>query len=255
MAESRGRKGKKAAWQLNLSVKETFFAALAVAGLMMISFALGALAGRGDIYRAASRWGLMAQEPPSVAQLMVSPPTSPAAPIQGAVAPVGPPAAPAAAAPSPPPAPGAAASTGAPPAKKAAKAAPVFHKHKEEELRKLREEMARKLKFQNSLDTGSPKIAHKSGKHKPKTEEKAAPAKAAAPAAAVKVGQFRDKKAAQAKLAELHRRGEKASLKEGKDQNGVYYAVYRQPNAAAPQKSTAGSAPSGAKPKAKKPVE
>lgn len=251
MAESRGRKGKKAAWQLSLGIKDAVFAGLGVAGLMMMSFALGALAGRGDIYRVAYNWGLMGPEASKTPQILAppsAPPTpmpvapapsatptqaqdnnSPPSPVKGSLAP-------------PVPASG---------SKKSAKAAPGLQKQKEEEVRKLREEMARKLRFQNSLDPGPAKTAQKSGKQKQKEGEKAAASKPAVQA--VKVAQFRDKKAAQAKLAELQKQGEKATLQEGKDKTGTYYTVYRQPAAA--KKTAAASANTSAKAKTKKTTE
>lgn len=221
MAEARGRRGKKTAWQVTLGLKEAVFAALGIAGLMMISFALGTLAGRGDIFWVAHRWGLMG---PEVAKV-VPPPTPvtlpPAAPHVAAVTP--PPL------PSPSPPAGQAASTpasaGPAPARKAAPkpGSSQSQKQKEEELRKLREEMARKMKFQNSLDTPSSRSGAKSGKGKAKEGEKA-------PAAPVVVARFTDKKAAQAKLAELRKQGQKVTLKEGRNQQGVFYAVVRQPS-------------------------
>jgi hypothetical protein len=238
---SRGKKGKKAIWHLTLGLKDTIFAGIGVVGLMMMSFALGALAGRGDIYRVAYSWGLWAPENAKVAQLV--PPPAATASSQGA-APGAQPAAAAAPAPAEAPGPAAAAPpkqgapvTGSiaelPPspagAKKKAKSASGSrdHKAKEEEIHQLRQEVAKKLKFQNSFDT-----APKTAKQKPK--EKEAKAKTAVAPTQVKVAQFRDAKAAKAKVAELQKKGIKTTLKQGKDGKGAYYTVYRQ-SAAKPQ--------------------
>ena len=69
----RGKKGKKAGWHLTLGVKDAIFAGIGLVGLLMMSFALGALAGRGDIYRAAYSWGLLTPDGAKVAQWMPAP--------------------------------------------------------------------------------------------------------------------------------------------------------------------------------------
>jgi hypothetical protein len=69
----RGKKGKKAGWHLTLGVKDVIFAGIGLVGLLMMSFALGALAGRGDIYRAAYSWGWLAPDGAKVAQWMPAP--------------------------------------------------------------------------------------------------------------------------------------------------------------------------------------
>jgi hypothetical protein len=66
----RGKKGKKAGWHLTLGIKDAIFAGIGLVGLLMMSFALGALAGRGDIYRVAYSWGLLAPDGAKVAQWM-----------------------------------------------------------------------------------------------------------------------------------------------------------------------------------------
>jgi len=247
----RGKKGKKAIWHLTLGLRDTIFAGIGVVGLMMMSFALGALAGRGDIYRVAYSWGLLDHDGPKVAQFTppaAAPPVPPqgaatgAAPVAavpptpaGAPTPAGP-AAPVAAAPtqgapvagSIAPAPSA-----APSVKKKTKSGTSSREQKaarDEELHRLRQEVAQKLKFQNSFDT-APKPAKLSGKQKPKDKEKA---KTAAAPTQVKVAQFRDAKSANAKVAELQKKGIKATLKQGKDQKGAYYTVYRQSAAPTP---------------------
>jgi hypothetical protein len=250
--KSRGKKGKKGIWNLTLSLRDTIFAGVGIVGLMMMSFALGALAGRGDIYRVAYSWGLMNPDSAQVAQWSPSgtPPqtaaqNSPAASQTTEAAqspqPTAPPATTTAAAPHPAaqahhttvaakpghPAPvtgsiAALPSTSAA-AKKKGKTATVNHdpKSKEEELRRVRRDVVRKLKFQNSFDT-APKTAHKP---KEKAPAKAAAAKLAPP---VRVGQFKDSKIAKAKVAELQKKGVKASVKQTKDKKGIItYEVYK----------------------------
>jgi len=248
----RGKKGKKAIWHLTLGLRDTIFAGIGVVGLMMMSFALGALAGRGDIYRVAYSWGLLDHDGPKVAQF-TPPAAAPPVPPQGAVAgappvaaasptpagaptPAGP-AAPVAVAPTHAPVTGsiAPAPSAAPSVKKKTKSGSSSRDQKaarDEELHRLRQEVAQKLKFQNSFDT-APKPAKLSGKQKPKDKEKA---KTAAAPTQVKVAQFRDAKSAKAKVAELQKKGIKATLKQRKDQKGVYYTVYRQ-SSAKPQDS------------------
>jgi hypothetical protein len=229
MEASRGRKGKQGRWQLTLGVKDVIFAGLGLAGLMMMAFALGALAGRGDIYRVFYHWGLLDQEAARVAQWAppgAAPPYTGVAPV-GTVQPSGVPA-PAAIATAPgavPPVTGSVAalpSATSPPKKsKGAPASARDLKAREEELRRVRQEVVRKLKFQNSFDT-APKPSRLSQKPK----DKATPAKT--PATQVRVAQFRDSKAAQAKVAELEKKGIKATLKQGKDDRGTVYTVYKQ---------------------------
>lgn len=252
MEKGRGRKGKKTGWYVTLGVKDAIFAGVGVVGLMMMSFALGTLAGRGEIYRVAYSMGLLSPESSKVAHLAPSPPvTNDAPPAAPSVAPPPAPATSTAAAP------GTSTTTpGATPAAVAAKsaaAAPVAgsiaevpsspapqktkgnsslhrqHKAKEEELRKVRQEVASKLKFQNSFDTGPkpPKVSPKqksADKDKPQTPT------------LVRVGQYRDSKAAKAKVAELQKKGIKATLKQGKDQKGPLYTVYK-PGAVSPPES------------------
>jgi hypothetical protein len=231
---SRGKKGKKAVWHLTLGLKDTIFAGIGVVGLMMISFALGALAGRGDIYRVASSWGLLTPEGAKVVQ-MVPPGTvpqvltqsmgagsapvaaTPAAPASGPSHPSAHVAtAPKHAAPVTGSIAGVPAATASSKKKSKASASARERKAREEELHRLRQEVAAKLKFQNSFDT-APKPPKASGK-----QAKNAPAPAQ-----VKVAQYRDAKSAKAKVAELHKKGIKATVKQGKDKHGAYYAVYR----------------------------
>ncbi|MBM4273462.1 MAG: hypothetical protein FJ134_03245 [Deltaproteobacteria bacterium] len=227
MDAGRGRKGKKP-WQLSLGVKDLIFTGIGVAGLMVICFFVGALAGRGDIYRAAHSWGLLAPEPPKAQWASPTIGTQPAAvpsPSPGsAVSPMTPAPAPVAAqtakaktTPETPVAGSIATAPTSPPAAKKPKGAMHQQKAKEEEMRKLRQEVARKLKFQNSFDTTA-KTA-KAAKTKEKSAAKPTP---------IKVAQFRDGKAAKAKLAEMQKKGEKVSLKQTKDEKGSLYTIYKQ---------------------------
>ena len=245
----RGKKGKKA-WQLNLRLIDVICAGIGVVGLMCMSFALGALAGRGDIYRVAYSLGLLSPEAKQMAQITPQMAPAPAAPVAEAPVPV-PAGTPAAAAPSPaaPPATTAASASAKsphlapvtgfvaplpPPAaaassKKKAKAAQAQHEQKarEEQLRQ-HQDVAKKMTFLNSFDS-TPKPSQKKDKDKTK-------AAAAKPQPAqVKVATYRDSKTAQAKLAELQKKGVKASVKQSKDAKGACFTVYR-PAPAAPAK-------------------
>lgn len=248
----RGKKGKKA-WQLNLRLVDVVCTGIGIVGLMCMSFALGALAGRGDIYRAAYSMGLLSPEAKQLAQITPQMTPAPAPPV--AEAPAAPPAgtpaaAPAKAAAPSPAAPPATTTAGAksphptpvtasmaplpPPAaaassKKKAKSAQAQHEQKarEEQLRQ-HQDVAKKMTFLNSFDS-TPKLSQKKDKDKTK-------AAAAKPQPTqVKVGTYRDSKTAQAKLAELQKKGVKASVKQSKDAKGACYTVYR-PAPAAPAK-------------------
>jgi hypothetical protein len=253
METGRGKKGKKAGWQLALGLKDAIFAGIGIVGLMMISFTLGTLAGRGDIYRAAYSWGLLAPESRPAVQAMPQValvPATPlaAAPVPAASTPTPAPAAPAAPAPHPAtaaaahahhpkPVVGSMASLPAPAAasknKKRAKAAARAQEQKarEEQVHRERQAMARKLTFLNSFDS-----APKSGQKKDKTKTTAAKPHPTQ----IKVATYRDSKTARAKMAEWQKKGVKVSLKQGKDAKGAYYILYRQAPAAAsahPQES------------------
>ena len=255
METGRGKKGKKAGWHLSLGLMDVIIVGIGVVGLMSLSFTLGALAGRGDIYRAAYSWGLLTPEPKAASQEMpqaAAPPApatavapaAPTAPAPTAAAPSATPAPPALASlPGGPAAPGAAPAKGAhtapiagsmaplpPPAaaassKKKAKAAQAQREQKarEDQLHRERQEVASKLTFQNSFDS-TPKL----GQKKEKTAAKTQPTQ-------VKVGTFRDSKTAQAKMSELQKKGVKVTLKQGKDAKGAFYTLYRQ-NPTAPSK-------------------
>jgi hypothetical protein len=248
---SRGKKGKKAGWHLTLGVREAIFAGIGLVGLLMMSFALGALAGRGDIYRAAYSWGLLAPDGAKVAQWMPvpgppavapagtpgtatsttvaaavapTPAAAPAVPAPAAAAPAA--AAPAAAAPArPAPVTGSIAAVPPPSAaKKKGKTETTHrdHKSREEELRQVRQEVVQKLKFQNSFDTGP-----KSKQPKAKDHDKAQPTP-------VRVAEYRTSKEAQARVAELNKKGVKATLKTTKDSKGALYIVYKPASPAQP---------------------
>jgi hypothetical protein len=195
----------------------------------MMSFALGALAGRGDIYRAAYSWGLLTPDGAKLAQWMPAPGPPAAAPagtpgtattttVAAAVAPP-PVTAPGAAAPARPgPVTGSIAPLPPPAAaKKKGKTGTTHHdpKSREEELRQVRQEVVQKLKFQNSFDTGiKPRLP------KAKDHDKAQ-------AAQVRVAEYRTSQEAQAKVAELQKKGVKATLKKTKDSKGTLYIVYK----------------------------
>jgi len=212
---------------MTLGVKEVIFAGLAILGLMMMAFALGALAGRGDIYRVAYGWGLLTPDASRVAQWLPpggGPPAAPVAAAAPGAAPATPggPATAAAKTDSQAPVTGTIAPVpGSPAQKKGKGASPARDKKaKEEEMKKIRKEVVGKLKFQNSFDTPpKPRLAQKQ-------KEKAGAAKPQP--SQVKVGQFRDNKAAKAKMAELQKKGVKVTLKQTKDSKGPLYTVYKQ---------------------------
>ena len=258
METGRGKKGKKAGWHLTLGVKDAIFAGIGLVGLLMISFALGALAGRGDIYRVAYSWGLLAPDGAKVAQWMPAPGPPAVAPagtpgtattttVAAAVAP------PPAAAPAPgaakPERPGPVTGSIAPlpspaAAKKKGKTGATHQdpKSREEEMRQVRQEVVQKLKFQNSFDTGI-----KARLPKAKDHEKAQ-------ATQVRVAEYRTSKEAQAKVAELQKKGVKATLKTTKDSKGTAYIVYKPASPAPPAAEKVVQKPeksSGATPKPK----
>lgn len=236
MPAGRGRKAKKAGWQVVLGLKQVLFGALGLAWMMIIIFILGVLAGRGDIYRLFSSWGLLSPQAPKTAQW--SPPPAPGVNAPPAATPAKslqaapPPAAPASPASSvvtgsltASPAPAASPPTSAAQAKKTKKkSSPWDQKAKDEELRRLRQEVASILKFQNSRDT----TPTKPGKPASKKKEKHLAAAPKAPPKKVRAAQFRDLKAAKAKMAELQKKGEKVTLRQGKDKKGTFYEVLRE---------------------------
>ena len=240
METGRGKKGKKAGWHLTLGVKDAIFAGIGLVGLLMMSFALGALAGRGDIYRVAYSWGLLTPDGTKVAQWLPGPgapavapggapgtATSTTAASVAAPAPVAGPAppAPVAAKPARPgPVTGSIAPLPPAAAKKKGKTGTGHRdpKSREEEMQRVRQEVVPKLKFQNSFDTGpKPRLA------KAKDHDKSQPTQ-------VRVAEYRTSKEAQAKVAELHKKGVKATLKKTKDSKGTVYTVYKPTSPAQP---------------------
>ncbi len=235
MGERRGKKAKKAGWQTQVGLKELIFAGLGVAGLVMMSFALGTMAGRGDIYRVMANWGLIGpdsgrafqswhqapastpvaapvspapQEPPAIekqepAQTTAAQKTSPPAPVKGTIA-------------EPPN-----------PVQTQKKTSPQQAKGKEDKLEKIRREVATKLKFQNSLDPSAGKTAA-SGDKKKKDDGKEPKAAAKPSTSQVMVAKFRDAGQARTRLAQMQKQGEKVYLKEGKDPEGSFFVIYRQ---------------------------
>ncbi len=231
MAEGRGKKPKKARWQFSLGIVDVIFAGIGLVGLLAMSFALGTLAGRGDIYRVMHNWGLVEHE-----AIKIAAHTQPPSPNPGPGQPTAQEAPPEAAPPpgqpttgshiplTPPPAPQAVKGTppqtahpAAAPAKKKGKETPSAKERqaKEEELKRLRQEVAKISKFQNKMESQPPKPPGQTAK------EKTAPK-------LTKVAMFRNGAKAKEKLAELQRKGEKVTLKEGKDQEGPYFTIYRQ---------------------------
>ena len=255
METGRGKKGKKAGWQLALGLKDAIFAGIGIVGLMMMSFTLGTLAGRGDIYRAAYSWGLLAPETRPAAQAMPQVAPVPATPIAETAAAPAPAAQPPAAAPPPPrrrrrrrlrpplmppprlppksPHPAAGSRVHRPAAcpgrgldeqnQGQIRARAQEQKAREDQAHQERQTMARKLTFLNSFDS-----TPKSGQKKDKTKATAAKSQPTQ----IKVGTYRDGKTAKAKMAEWQKKGVKVSLKQGKDAKGAYYTLYRQAPAA-----------------------
>ncbi|MGA7578668.1 MAG: hypothetical protein WBW52_10970, partial [Desulfobaccales bacterium] len=88
--------------------------------------------------------------------------------------------------------------------KRAARAAHVQEQKAREEQLRQHQDLAKKLTFLNSFDNNP----------------KPAPTQ-------IKVATYRDGKTARAKVAALEKQGIKASLREGKDDQGAYYTVYR----------------------------
>ena len=236
MTEGRGKKAKKARWQVVLGLKQVLFGALGLGWMMIIIFILGVLAGRGDIYRWLSSFGLVAPAP-RLAQYSPPAETPAATPQPTTTASTSKSSVPAAPAPATPPAPAPITGKMIPPAPTTPAPAPAAakksrkgaafrdQKAKEEELNRLRQEVASKLKFQNSFDS-TPTKPSRAAKQKDKRLAAAAAPKASPKL--VRVGQYRDAKTAKAKLAELQKKGGKVTLKQGKDHKGVFYEILRE---------------------------
>jgi hypothetical protein len=248
MGESRGKRAKKASdWKLHLGLKELIFGGLGVAGLVMMSFALGTLAGRGDIYRVMHNWGLLGPDNSKTGQIWYqAPPPPPTQVVTLASPPAQEPEAPLPAAkPAPhqtsaterglPPAPtqGSVAAVPNPvqsPGQARKKSAKAESKGKEDKLEKIRQEVASKLKFQNSLDLSTTRASHPADKVK-KGSDKEPAAAAGAQATPMVVAKYRDAGQAKARLAQMQKQGDKVVLKEGKDSEGQYFAICRQAHA------------------------
>ena len=241
MGESRGRKAKKAKWQLQLGIKELIFTGLGVAGLAMMSFALGTLAGRGDIYRVLHNWGLLGPDSGKAVQIWRQTPPPPPTPVaaqaerppEEATAPPPAPAKPAPPqtraadqTPKSPPVKGHIAMPPSPPQTKKTSPKPDA-RAKENKLEKIRREVASKLKFQNSLDLAATRKSHPAAETKKAPDQKPTAASGASTSQVV-VAKFRDVDRAKARLTQMRQQGEKVVLKEGKDNEGRYFAIYRQ---------------------------
>ena len=96
-----------------------------------------------------------------------------------------------------------------------------------ERMEKIRQEVASKLKFQNSLDLSATRTAQPGDKTK-KGPDKEPPVASKAQAAPMIVAKYRDAAQAKARLAQMQKQGDKVILKEGKDNEGQYFAICRQ---------------------------
>jgi hypothetical protein len=239
MGESRGKKAQKA-WQMQVGIKELIFAGLGVAGMVMMSFALGTLAGRGDIYRVLRNWGLLGPDTGRAGQIWYqAPPPAPAtAPVVALASPAPQQEAPPAEKPAhhhehasqkaPPPAavkPMKANIIASPnPVEQAKKKSPKqAAKTKEDDLEKIRRDLAGKLKFQNSLD-----LATTRGASAKKSNDKEHTATLKSATSQVVLVKYRNVSQARARFAQMLKQGEKVVLREGKDHEGQYYAICRQ---------------------------
>jgi hypothetical protein len=238
MGESRGRKANKA-WQMQVGIKELIFTGLGMAGLVMMSFALGTLAGRGDIYRVLNNWGLLGPDSGKTGQIWHQAPSPPpaTAPVVALASPAPQQEAPPAEKPAPqqhahsapkapPPEPvkGNIVAAPNPVVVQAKKKSPKQEgKPKEDQLEKIRREVASKLKFQNSLD-----LATTRGASAKKGDDKEPTATLKSANTQVVLVKYRNVAQARAKFAQMLKQGEKVVLREGKDQEGQYYAICRQ---------------------------
>lgn len=239
MGESRGKRSKKTKWQLKLGVKELIFTALGVAGLAMMSFALGTLAGRGDIYRVLHNWGLLSSDRNAV-QMWGQGPAPPAAPVAPLASRPGPqvpePKNLTGSSPKFPPVAGdivALPKTPSPAAPK--KSTKPAVKANPDDLEKIRRQVASKLKFQNSLDLAATRKRPPAGEAKKGNDKKATTVSRTATSLMI-VAKFRNLNRAQLKLSQMRQQGEKVVLKQGKDADGRYFAICRQVTVA-PSKS------------------
>ncbi|MFZ2089489.1 MAG: hypothetical protein WAU47_13025 [Desulfobaccales bacterium] len=248
MAGSRGKKGKQASdWQVRLGIKELIFTGLGVAGLVMMSFAVGTLAGRGDIYRVMHNWGLLGPDSGKTGQIWHQPPAPPATPVVALSSPAPQELPPAAkptqpspqanvAAPAPPSAPvkGSIAAPAPPVVIDKKKPAKTEVKAKEDKLDKIRQEVAKQLKFQNSLDLTATRKAQAGDKTK-KSGDKEPAAPVRATTSQIVVAKYRDAAQARTRAAQMQKQGDKVVLKEGKDSEGQYFAICRQVTSTTPE--------------------
>ncbi len=86
----------------------------------------------------------------------------------------------------------------------------------------VRQEVVQKLKFQNSFDA-APKARLPKAKDHEKAQAKAAVTQSQP--TQVGVAQYRNSKEAQVKVAELQKKGIKATVRKGKDSKGTLYVV------------------------------
>lgn len=232
MGESRGKRSRKTKWQLTLGIKELIFTALGVAGLAMMSFALGTLAGRGDIYRVLNNWGLLSPDREAV-QMWGQAPSLPAAPVaplasrSGSEVPDLPASSDAQPPKSPPVVGHIAALPKKPPQAEKKKPSKETVQNKADNLEKIRREVASKLKFQNSLDLAATRKKSTAAETKPGSH-KGAHAASRASTSLLVVAKFRNLNHAQLKLSQMRQQGDKVVLKEGKDAEGRYFAICRQ---------------------------
>ena len=95
-------------------------------------------------------------------------------------------------------------------------------KAREEEMRRMRQEVVQKLKFQNSFDKDFKARLPKSKDHE-KAQAKAGGAQSQP--TQVRIAQYRNSKEAQAKVTELQKKGIKATVRKAKDSKGTLYVV------------------------------
>jgi hypothetical protein len=87
--------------------------------------------------------------------------------------------------------------------------------------------VASKLKFQNSLDSAATRRSHPAAESKKVPVQKSTAASKASTSQVV-VAKFRSVDRARARVTQMRQQGEKVVLKEGKDNEGRYFVIYRQ---------------------------
>ena len=225
MVTWRGKKGDGMGDGLkSAGLKQIACCGLGLVALMLLSFTIGVLAGRGDIYRLLSRWGLVQPQSLKVAQPWLAPEAAPPTRETAASKP---------AAKTPAASAGTARKREAPakgslaalPSSSSAKKARRTKDQKAQEEAQTRQAVARQLKFHNTQ--GAPPSPKAKRASKAKAGSGTTQAKALK-----KVGTFRDKKLAQAKAAALKRKGVEVTLKTVKDEQGTAYILYKKEKAA-----------------------